>query len=105
MKSIVIALAAASVLTAAPLLTSSAQAGSVRLAQVDVDVNVAPGGPGVRVEERRDRRDRDVVIEKRRPGVVIEETNGRGKRDCVTRSETESRHGVKVTESQRECAR
>jgi hypothetical protein len=103
MRSTVIALAAAaSVLTAAPLLTSTAQAQSVRLAQVDVDVNVAPRGPGVRVEERHHR---DVVIEKRRPGVVIEETNGRGRRGCVTRSESESRNGVTVTESQRECAR
>ena len=103
MRSTVIALAAAaSVLTAVPLLTSIAHADSTRLAQVDVDVNVGPRGPGVRVEERRRP---DVVIEKRRPGVVIEETNGRGRRDCVTRSESESRNGVTVTESQRECAR
>jgi Rieske Fe-S protein len=103
MRSTVIALAAAaSVLTAVPLLTSAAHADSTRLAQVDVGVNVGPRGPGVRVEERRRP---DVVIERRRPGVVIEETNGRGRRDCVTRSESESRNGVTVTESQRECAR
>jgi len=103
MRSTAIALAtAAAALTAAPLLTSTAQAASLQLAQVDVDVNVG-ARPGVRVEERHHR---DVVIEKRRPGVVIEEeTNGRGRRDCVTRSESESRNGVTVTESERSCAR
>jgi len=102
MRSTVIALAtAAAALTVAPLLTSTAQAASIQLAQVDVDVNVG-ARPGVRVEERHHK---DVVIEKRRPGVVIEETNGRGRRDCVTRSESESRNGVTVTQSERSCAR
>jgi hypothetical protein len=46
-----------------------------------------------------------VVIEERRrvaPGVVIEGTDGR-RRDCVTRSESETRNGVTVTERERDC--
>jgi len=56
----------------------------------------------VRIEEERRP---GVVIEERRrpgPGVVIEGTDGR-RRDCVTRSESETRNGVTVTEREREC--
>jgi hypothetical protein len=68
------------------------------LAQVDIRV----GPPAVRIEEERRP---GVVIEERRrpgPGVVIEGTDGR-RRDCVTRSESETRNGVTVTEREREC--
>ena len=78
--------------TAVPLINGIASA------QVDVDVRVGP--PGVKIE---DPRRPDVVIEEpRRPGVVIQETEGR-KRDCVTRSQSESSHGVTVTEKERDC--
>ena len=60
------------------------------------------GPPAVRVEEER--RPGVVIEERRRPGVVIEGTDGRT-RDCVTRSQSETRNGVTVTEKERECAR
>jgi hypothetical protein len=44
-----------------------------------------------------------VIEERRRPGVVME-SKGRT-RDCVTRSQSETRNGVTVTEKERECAR
>ena len=100
MRTIVLAVAAsAAVLTSAPLLAGSASAASIQLAQVDVDVRVGP--PAVRIEEERRP---GVVIEERRrvaPGV-IEGTDGR-RRDCVTRSESETRNGVTVTERERDC--
>jgi hypothetical protein len=101
MKTILISAATAAVmLTAAPLFAGTATAGSMRLAQADVDVRI--GAPGVKIEERHRRP--DVVIEKeRRPGVVIEETTGRGRRDCVTHTESESSHGVTVTQKERDC--
>jgi hypothetical protein len=78
--------------TAVPLMNG------IALGQADVDVRVGP--PGVKIE---DPRRPDVVIEEpRRPGVVIEETKG-SNRDCVTRSQTESRNGVTVTEKERDC--
>jgi hypothetical protein len=82
---------AAAVLTSAPLLTGTATAASRQLAQVDVQI--AP--PAVRIEE--DRRPGVVIEERRRvaPGVVIEGTDGR-RRDCVTRSESETRNGVRL---------
>ena len=89
MRTIVLAVAAsAAVLMSAPLLAGTASAASIQLAQVDVDVRVGP--PAVRIEEER------------RPGVVIEGTDGR-RRDCVTRSESETRNGVTVTERERDC--
>jgi hypothetical protein len=101
MRTIVFAAtAAAAVLTSAPLLSGTASAASVQLAQVDIDVRVGP--PVGRIEEERRP---GVVIEERRrpdPGVVIEGTDGR-RRDCVTRSESETRNGVTVTEREREC--
>ena len=89
---------AAAVLTSAPLLTGTATAASRQLAQIDVQI--AP--PAVRIEE--DRRPGVVIEERRRvaPGVVIEGTDGR-RRDCVTRSESETRNGVTVTERERDC--
>jgi hypothetical protein len=89
---------AAALLASAPLLTGTASAASLQLAQVDIRV----GPPAVRIEEERRP---GVVIEERRrpgPGVVIEGTDGR-RRDCVTRSESETRNGVTVTEREREC--
>ena len=100
-ETIVLAVAAsAAVLMSAPLLAGTASAASIQLAQVDVDVRVGP--PAVRIEEERRP---GVVIEERRrvaPGVVIEGTDGR-RRDCVTRSESETRNGVTVTERERDC--
>ena len=64
---------AAALLTSAPLLSGTASAASLRLAQVDIRV----GPPAVRIEEERRP---GVVIEERRrpgPGVVIEGTDGR----------------------------
>jgi hypothetical protein len=88
MRTIVFAVAASgAMLTSAPLLAGAASPASVQLAQVDVDVRVGP--PAVRIEEER------------RP-VVIEGTDGR-RRDCVTRSESETRNGVTVTERERDC--
>jgi hypothetical protein len=64
-------------------------------------IGVRVGPPAVRIEEERRP---GVVIERRRvaPGVVIEGTDGR-RRDCVTRSESETRNGVTVTERERDC--
>jgi hypothetical protein len=97
MRTIVLAVAASvAVLMSAPSLAGTASAASMQLAQVDVRV----GPPAVRIEEERRP---GVVIEERRrvaPGVVIED--GR-RRDCVTRSESETRNGVTVTERERDC--
>jgi hypothetical protein len=101
MRTIVFAVAASAVvLTSAPLLAGTVSATSIQMAQVDVDVRVGP--PAVRIEE--DRRPGVVIEERRRvaPGVVIEGTDGR-RRDCVTRSESETRNGVTVTERERDC--
>jgi hypothetical protein len=57
------------VITAAPLLTGTASADSIQLAQ---DVRVGP--PGVRVEEHCG----PAVIEEHRRPAVIEETEGAG---------------------------
>ena len=87
----------AAVITAAPAVTGTAGADSIRLAQ---DIRVGP--PGVRIEEHRGPA---VIEEHRRPGVVIEETEGRRGGDCVTHSESTTRNGVTVTEKERDCAR
>ena len=97
MRTTMLAVTAAAVITAAPVLTGTARADSIRLAQ---DVRVGP--PGVRVEEHRGPA---VIEEHRRPGVVIEETEGRRRGDCVTHSESTTRNGVTVTEKERDCAR
>jgi hypothetical protein len=98
MRTTMLAVAAvAAVITAAPVLTGTASADSIRLAQ---DIRVGP--PGVRVEEHRGPA---VIEEHRRPGVVIEETEGRRRGDCVTHSESTTRNGVTVTEKERDCAR
>jgi hypothetical protein len=89
--------AVAAVITAAPVLTGTASADSIRLAQ---DIRVGP--PGVRVEEHRGPA---VIEEHRRPGVVIEETEGRRRGDCVTHSESTTHNGTTVTEKERDCAR
>jgi hypothetical protein len=96
------AAAAAVVLTAAPSFAGTATSNSTRLAQADVDVRIGPR-PGVVIEEPR--RPGVVIEEHRRPGLVIEETEGRATRDCVTRSQSETRDGVTVTQKERECAR
>lgn len=85
MKTIVVALAAAAMLAAAPLSTNAAKADPTRLAQVDVDVRI--GGP-------------------RGPGIVID-TDGRGNRDrnCRTVQVTEWRNGIRVTRTERQCDR
>ena len=57
-----------------------------------VRVSQSPG-PVIVIEEER-----------RRPGVVIEGPEGRP-RDCTTRSQSETRNGVTVTEKERECTR
>jgi hypothetical protein len=99
MRNIIYAVTTATaLLTSAPLLAGTLVAGSPQLAQIDVQV----GPPAVRIEEERRP---GVVIEERRrpgPGVVIEGTDGR-RRDCVTRSESETRNGVTVTERERDC--
>ena len=99
MKNIVCAVATATAVLSSALLAGRAGAEATQLAQVDVQV----GPPPVRVEpEPRP----GVVIEeeRRRPGVVIGGPEGRP-RDCTTRSQSETRNGVTVTEKERECTR
>jgi hypothetical protein len=99
MKNIVCAVATATAVLSSALLAGPAGAEATQLAQVDVQV----GPPPVRVEpEPRP----GVVIEeeRRRPGVVIGGPEGRP-RDCTTRSQSETRNGVTVTEKKRECTR
>ena len=98
MTNLICAVAATAVLGSA-LLVGLGGAEATQLAQVDVQV----GGPQVRVEpEPRP----GVVIEeeRRRPGVVTEGTEGRP-RGCTTRSQSETRNGVTLTEKVRECTR
>ena len=97
MRSLILAMTAAG-LVSSPAVTGTVQADTTRLAQIDVQI----GPPPVHVEEER--RPGVVIEERRRPGVVIESTDGRT-RDCVTRSQSETRNGVTVTEKERECAR
>ena len=99
MKNIVCAVVTATAVLSSAFLAGPAGAEATQLAQVDVQV----GPPPVRVEpEPR----RGVVIEeeRRRPGVVIGGPEGRP-RDCTTRSQSETRNGVTVTEKERECTR
>jgi hypothetical protein len=98
----IVTAAAAFVLTAAPSFAGTATSNPMRLAQADVDVHIGPR-PGVVIEEPR--RPGVVIEEHRRPGVVIEETEGRARRDCVTRSQSETRDGVTVTQKEGECVR
>jgi hypothetical protein len=102
MRTAMIMTAAAFVLTASPSVAGTITSNSPRLAQADVDVRIGPH-PGVVIDEPS--RPGVVIEEHRRPGVVIEETEGRARRDCVTRSHSETRDGVTVTQKERECAR
>jgi hypothetical protein len=89
MKMLAITLAAAAVLSAAPLAPVNAD--PLRLAQVDVDINVGPGrhrGPGIVVAPA--------------PGIVVE-TEGRGRRDCRSVTVTEWQNGVRVSRTERRC--
>ena len=89
-NNMVLALAtAAAVLTAAPLLSTTAKADPIQLAQADVDVRVGPRGPGVVIDHPR-----------RRHGVVIETEGRRGCRSVTTK---EWRNGVRVTRTERRC--
>jgi hypothetical protein len=94
MKNIVCALATATAVLSSAL-AGPAGAEGMQLAQVDVQVGALPvrvepePRPGVVIEEER-----------RRPGVVTEGPEGRP-RDCTTRSQSETRNGVTVTEKVR----
>jgi len=98
MRTLILAMTTVAGLVSSPAVAGMVQADTTRLAQIDVQI----GPPAVRVEEER--RPGVVIEERRRPGVVIEGTDGRT-RDCVTRSQSETRNGVTVTEQERECAR
>jgi len=87
-------------LVAGAIVAAAGAAAMPSVSAADIFVRVGP--PAVRIEEERRP---GVVIEERRrvaPGVVIEGTDGR-RRDCVTRSESETRNGVTVTERERDC--
>ena len=98
MRTLILAMTTVAGLVSSPAVAGTVQADTTQLAQIDVQI----GPPAVRVEEER--RPGVVIEERRRPGVVIEGTDGRT-RDCVTRSQSETRNGVTVTEKERECAR
>jgi hypothetical protein len=98
MRTLIFAMTTVAGLVSLPAVAGTVQADTIWLAQIDVQI----GPPAVRVEEER--RPGVVIEERRRPGVVIEGTDGRT-RDCVTRSQSETRNGVTVTEKERECAR
>jgi hypothetical protein len=89
MKMLAITMAAAAVLSAAPLAT--AKADPIRMAQVGVDIELGPGrhrGPGIVVAPA--------------PGIVVE-TEGRGRRDCRSVTVTEWQNGVRVSRTERRC--
>jgi uncharacterized protein YraI len=95
MRTSVLALVtAAAMLSAVSLRAAIAEADTIRLAQVDVDVRMGPS------------RSPDVVIEEPRPPSAAIETEGRRERqNCHSVTITEWQDGVRVTRTEQQCDR
>ena len=94
----VLALVRAAMLSAVSLSAAIAEADTVRLAQVDVDVWMGPS------------RSPDVVIEEPRPPSAAIETEGRSERQScpsvtITEWQDGVQDGVKVTRTEQQCDR
>jgi hypothetical protein len=83
---------AAAVLSAISLHGGIAAAGTIQLAQVDLDVRLGPS------------RSPDILIEEPRPPRAAIETEGRGeRRNCRDVTITEWRDGINVTRTEQQC--